>query len=262
MTTTRCTGSMAAQTPTVQDSWLGEVLNTSRARKKVWFSVWDLPSPVFPKMETTLRSSSGLHPNLLTKSSSSVTWELKSTSISPVAMVLFSTWAHPWLYLHLLLLVHQEEAAHPLDLSFQDLHLWLLGVHAVFLGRFDGRIHGHGVLPLVDAAVGALLAVQTQVGLAALAAHGRPEPTAAAVALAGVAKGNVARRDPNPVVVPHALLAMELQLAAGALQAAAFVALERGLIWTPAGVVLLAAQHRVHSFIYSWTLAAHLGPDK
>lgn len=90
------------------------------------------------------------------------------------------------------------------------------------------------MLPLVDAAVGALLAVQTQVDLAALAAHSRPETTAAAgavaVALAGVAKWNVARRYSNPVVVPHSLLAMELQLAAGALQAATFVALERGLV--------------------------------
>lgn len=75
MTTTRCTGSIAAHTPTVQDSWVGEVVNTSRPRKNVWFRVWDFPSPVFPKMETTLRSSSGLQPSLLTKSSSSFTWE-------------------------------------------------------------------------------------------------------------------------------------------------------------------------------------------
>ena len=74
MTTTRWTGSIAAHTPTVQDSCVGEVLNTSRPRKKVWFRVWDLPSPVFPKIETTFRSSLGLQASLLTNSSSSFTW--------------------------------------------------------------------------------------------------------------------------------------------------------------------------------------------
>lgn len=77
MTTTRWTGSIAAHTPTVQDSCVGEVLNTSRPRKKVWFRVWDLPSPVFPKMETTLSSSLGLQPSLITNSSSSFTWGLR-----------------------------------------------------------------------------------------------------------------------------------------------------------------------------------------
>lgn len=81
MTTTRWTGSIAAHTPTVQDSCVGEVLNTSRPRKKVWFRVWDLPSPVFPKMETTLSSSLGLQPNLLTNSSSSFTWGLRQHQV-------------------------------------------------------------------------------------------------------------------------------------------------------------------------------------
>lgn len=75
MTTTRCTGSIAAHTPTVQDSWVGDVVNTSLPRKNVWFRVWDLPSPVFPKMHTTLRSSSVAQPSLLTKSPSSFTWK-------------------------------------------------------------------------------------------------------------------------------------------------------------------------------------------
>lgn len=137
-------------------------------------------------------------------------------------------------YLHLLSLVHQKEAAHLLQLGLQDLHLGLPGSQAVILGCSRRWVRCQRVLPLVDAAVGALLAVQTQVDLTALAAHHRSEASpvdgAAAVPLARVAEGNVARCDPNPVVVPHPLLAVELQLAAGALQAAAFIALERGLV--------------------------------
>lgn len=90
------------------------------------------------------------------------------------------------------------------------------------------------MLPLVDTAVGAFLAVQTQVDLTALAANHRPEPStvdrAAAVTFARVAEGNVARCNPNPVVIPHPLLAMELQFTADTLQAAAFIALKGGLI--------------------------------
>ena len=137
-------------------------------------------------------------------------------------------------YLHLLPLVHQEEAAHLLQLGLQDLHLGLPGSQAVILGCPRRWVRCQRVLPLVDAAVGALLAVQTQVDLAALAAHHRSEASpvdrAAAVPLARVAERNVSRCDPNPVVVPHPLLAVELQLAAGALQTAAFIALERGLV--------------------------------
>jgi hypothetical protein len=70
---------MAAQTPTVHDSWVGDVWNTSRPRKKVWFSVWDFPSPVLPKIDTTLRSSSGLQSSRLTKSSSSFNYRGKTT---------------------------------------------------------------------------------------------------------------------------------------------------------------------------------------
>lgn len=159
-------------------------------------------------------------------------------------------------YLHLLPLVHQKEAAHLLQLGLQGLHLRLGRSHAVIPGGVGGRVRGQRVLPLVDPAVGALLAVQTQVDLATLAAHRRPEPPAA-VPFARVTERNVARRDPNPVVVPHPLLAMELQFAAGALQAAAFVALERRLVRTPAGVVLLAARGRARPLTCGCTLTTH-----
>lgn len=47
-------------------------------------------------------------------------------------------------------------------------------------------------------------------------------------------------------MVPHALLTVELQVAADALQAAAFVALEGGLVGATAGVTLLTNQDAVH----------------
>lgn len=159
MTTTLCTGSIAAHTPTVQDSWVGDVLNTSRPRKNVWFRVWDLPFPGVSKDGD-----------------------------------------------------HLEEL------------IWFAAQ----------SVRCQRVLPLVDSAVGAFLAVQTQVDLTTLAAHHCSEAStadgAAAVTFAGVAEGDVSRCNPNPVVIPHPLLAMELQLAAGTLQAAAFIAFKRSLI--------------------------------
>lgn len=87
------------------------------------------------------------------------------------------------------------------------------------------------MLPLVYPAMGPLLAIQTQVDLTALAAHHRPQPapvhpTTAAVALTRVTEWNVSRGDADTVVVPHAFLTMELQLAADTLQASALVAFE------------------------------------
>lgn len=90
------------------------------------------------------------------------------------------------------------------------------------------------MLPLVDSTVGAFLAVQTQVDLTTLAAHQRSEPStvvrAAAVPFTRVTERNVAWRNPNPVVIPHPLLAMELQFTAGTLQAAAFITFKGSLI--------------------------------
>lgn len=90
------------------------------------------------------------------------------------------------------------------------------------------------MLLLVDPAVGALLAVQTQVDLTALAADQRSDPSAtgraAAVTFAGVTERNMARCYPNPVVIPHPLLAMELQFAPGTLQAATLITFICGFI--------------------------------
>lgn len=100
------------------------------------------------------------------------------------------------------------------------------------------------------AAVCTLLAVQTQVDLAALTPDHGPEARAvgrtAAVAFARVAERYMPWGDPNSVVVPHALLPVQLQLAAGTLQAAALVALVGGLVRAAAGVALLADQGTVH----------------
>lgn len=49
--------SYAAQMPTVHEVWDAEVENTSWPLKNVWFRVYDLPSPVLPKMETTFKVS-------------------------------------------------------------------------------------------------------------------------------------------------------------------------------------------------------------
>lgn len=128
-------------------------------------------------------------------------------------------------YLHFLPVINQQEAAHLLHLRPEDLHLRLPFRHAALLRSPGGGIGRQRVLPLVYPAVGAFLAVQAQVDLTALAAHRCSESASAAVVtFAGVAEGNVTRPDPNPVVIPHALLPVELQFAAGTLQAAAFVA--------------------------------------
>lgn len=117
------------------------------------------------------------------------------------------------------------------------------------------------MLPLVDSTVGALLAIQTQVNLTTLAADHRSESArAAAVPFAGVTEWNVALGDPNPVVIPHPLLAMELQFTAGTLQAAAFIAFKHSLVGTPAGVAFLTDEDCVHSFVYCWTLTTHVKP--
>lgn len=111
------------------------------------------------------------------------------------------------------------------------------------------------MLFFTDTAVRSLLTVQTQIDFTSLAPDHRSQPTPVPVPLARIAVRYVAGRDADPVVVPHAVLAVELQLAAGALQAAAFVALEGGFLGAAAGVTLLAHQHSVHPLLRA--LAAH-----
>mmetsp|Transcript_51614 Transcript_51614/g.121137 ORF Transcript_51614/g.121137 Transcript_51614/m.121137 type:complete len:286 (-) Transcript_51614:261-1118(-) len=59
MTMAREEVSRAAQAPAVQESCLSEVSKTGAPWKKVWFRVYDFPSPVLPKIETTLMPRSG-----------------------------------------------------------------------------------------------------------------------------------------------------------------------------------------------------------
>lgn len=121
-----------------------------------------------------------------------------------------------------------------LQLHLEDFHLRPLGAGAVVLGGSGRGVGRQRVLLLVDPTVGALLAVQTQVGLAALAADHRsdssPAHRAAAVTFAGVTERHMARCNPNSLMIPHSVLAMELQLAAGALEAATFITFKGGFI--------------------------------
>lgn len=103
---------------------------------------------------------------------------------------------------------------------------------------------------LAASTVGAFLTVRAQVNFAALAAdHG-------SVALAGVSIASFAvvtvrdvpGADLDPLVVPQALLAVELELTADTLQAFALDALKRGLLGATARVTLLTYQTGVDSF--------------
>lgn len=110
------------------------------------------------------------------------------------------------------------------------------------------------MLFFTNPAMRSLLTVQTKIDLTSMTPDNRSRATP--VPFARIAVRYVARGDADPVVVPHAILTVELQLAAGALQAAAFVALEGGLVGTTAGVTLLADQGAVQA-LFRRALTAH-----
>lgn len=162
-------------------------------------------------------------------------------------------------YLHVFLFIHQKKAYDFLQFSFQRVQLFIPSA-AVLLHGFRGRVGCERVLSFTDPAVSPLLTVQTQVDFTSLTADHCSQPAPVRnppVPLAWIAVGYVARCDSDPVVVPHALLAVELQLAADALQAAAFVALKGGLVRATAGVTLLTNQDAVHSLLPCRALTAH-----
>uniref|UniRef100_A0A6B0UYA8 Putative secreted protein n=1 Tax=Ixodes ricinus TaxID=34613 RepID=A0A6B0UYA8_IXORI len=72
-------GHSAAQAPTVHDCCCEDVRKTGAPPKKVWFSVWLLPSPVLPKMDSTLTGRSTPQPRRRENSSGEDTC---STSLS------------------------------------------------------------------------------------------------------------------------------------------------------------------------------------
>lgn len=147
-----------------------------------------------------------------------------------------------------------------LQFGFELIQLLVSGA-AVVLRRFTGRrVRSERVLSFTDPAVSPFLTVQAQVDFAPLTSDHCSQPTPVrhpSVTFARIAIGYVARCDSDPVVVPHALLTMELQLAADALQAAAFVALEGGLVRATAGVALLTNQDAVQPLLRRRALAAH-----
>lgn len=164
-------------------------------------------------------------------------------------------------HLHLLFLINQKEAEHILYFGFQGLHLSIPSSHTPILG-VGRRVRGKGVLSLVHPTVGPLLAVKAQIYFTALATDHSSQATtihcAATVAFAGVAKRNVTRGDSDPVVVSHALLAMEFQLAADTLQAAALVTFKRSLVRASTGIALLTHWDGIHPLIYRLALTTHV----
>lgn len=165
-------------------------------------------------------------------------------------------------YLHVFLFIHQKKADDFLEFSFQRIQLFIPSA-AVLLRGFAGRVGSDRVLSFTDPAVSPLLTVQTQVDFTSLTADHCSQPPPVrypTVTFTWIAVGYVARCDSDPVVVPHALLAVELQLAAHALQAAAFIALEGGLVSATAGVALLTNQDTVQPLLRWRALTAHYTP--
>jgi len=78
-TMARRSRSYAAHTPAVHDDWRWDVLNTSAPPNRVWFSVWDFPSPVLPNIETTFTGALTSQPSRPINSSLSRTCHIYST---------------------------------------------------------------------------------------------------------------------------------------------------------------------------------------
>ena len=114
--------------------------------------------------------------------------------------------------------------------------------------------------PFVATRMGPLLALQAQVDFTGLAPHGCPLPNAWRMpvgALAGITVRDVARFESYALMVPQALLPMELLLAAETLQTAALVALEDSFVSPAAGVTLLAHQPWIQALLCWGSLSAH-----
>lgn len=270
MTTSLWMGSNAAHTPTVQDSCVGEVLKTSLPIKNVWFRVWDLPSPVLPKMDTTFSSCSGLQFSSFRKDVSSLTFERK-TCFNNDATAKHAIWRREFCitHLHFLILVNQKKTG---DL-FQQLHS--LGFYLVsYLNRLQDRCLdrvGHSrfgrwriryelVFLLIAAAVCAFLTVLTQVNFAVLAADNRPVAFAILPVMSSfaiVTIRDVTRTYLNPLVVLQTLLTVQLELATNTLQAPAVITLERSLLRPTTSITLLTYQTSIDSLFWTRAMPTH-----
>lgn len=121
-------------------------------------------------------------------------------------------------------------------------------------------VHSNGVSPFITPRMSPLLALQAQVDFTGLAPHGRPLPHTWWMpigALAGIAVRDVARLESYPLVIPQALLPMELLLAAETLQATALITLKDRLISPAAGVTFLAHQPRIQALLWWASLGTH-----
>lgn len=106
-------------------------------------------------------------------------------------------------------------------------------------------VHSNGVSPFVPPRMSPLLAVQAQVDFTGLAPHSCSLPHTWGMpigALAGVTVRDVAGFESDPLMVPQALLPVQLLLAAETLQAAALVTLKDCLVSPAASVTFLTHQ--------------------